>query len=112
MGNDSEETMITAEEKQSSEWPCSPQEIVEMLCKGSLPEIYNTVLYTVHEKYVTNKYGHAKTESSQLSTKIRSTACDWQTLLKEKNAKYFLTGLKVRRLTVRKEVVQMLNKLN
>ena len=41
-----------------------------MLYKGSLPEIYNTILYTVHEKYVTNKYGHAKTESSQLSTKI------------------------------------------
>ena len=54
-----------------------------MLYKGSLPEIYNTILYPVHEKFVTNKYGHAKTESSQLSTKIRSMACDWQTLLKK-----------------------------
>ena len=76
--------MITAEENQSSEWPYSPQEIVEMLYKGSLSEIYNTVLYTVHEKYVTNKYGHAKTESSQLSTKIWSMACDWRTLLKKR----------------------------
>ena len=83
-GNDSEETKRTAEEKQSSEWPCSPQEIVEMLYKGSLPEIYNTFLYTVDEKYVTNKYGHAKTEFSQLSTKIRSMACDWKTLLKKR----------------------------
>ena len=35
-----------------------------------------TIFYTVHEKYVTNKYGHAKTESSHLNTKIWSMTCD------------------------------------
>ena len=39
---------ITAEEKQTPEWPYSPREIVEMLDKGPLPEIYNTVLYNVY----------------------------------------------------------------
>ena len=63
---------ITAEEKQSPEWLYSPQEIVEMLDKGPLPKIYNTIFYTVYGKYVTDKYGHVKTGSSQLSTKIWS----------------------------------------
>ena len=39
---------ITAEDKQSSEWTYSPQEIFEMLGKGPLPEIYNTIVYSVH----------------------------------------------------------------
>ena len=53
---------ITAEEKQSPEWPYSPEEIVEMLDKGPLPEIYNTTFYIIHGKYITNKYGYAKTK--------------------------------------------------
>ena len=55
---------IAAEEKQSSEWPYNPQDIIEMLNKERLSGIYNTIFYTIHEKYVTNKYGYAKTESS------------------------------------------------
>ena len=55
---------IAAEQKQSSEWPYSPQDIIEMLDKERLSGIYNTIFYTIHEKYVTNKYGYAKTESS------------------------------------------------
>ena len=55
---------IAAEEKQSSEWPYNPQDIIEMLDKERLSGIYNTIFYTIHEKYVTNKYGYAKTESS------------------------------------------------
>ena len=43
---------ITAEEKQSPEWPYSPQELAELLDKGPLPEIYNTIFYIVHGKYV------------------------------------------------------------
>ena len=70
--------MITAEEKQSSEWLYSPQEIVEILDKESLPEIYNAIFYTVPGKHVT------KTQSSQLSTKIWFMACDWGALLKKK----------------------------
>ena len=38
--------------------------IVEMLDKEPLPEIYNTIFYTVYGKYATNKYGYAKIESS------------------------------------------------
>ena len=69
---------IAAEEKQSSEWPYSPQDIIEMLDKERLSGIYNTIFYTIHEKYVTNKYGYAKTESSQLSIKIWFMAFDWE----------------------------------
>ena len=54
---------ITAEEKQNPELPYSPQEIVEMLDKGPLLEIYNTIFCTIYGKYVANKYGYAKTES-------------------------------------------------
>ena len=50
-------------------------EIVEMLDKGPLPKIYNAIFYTVHGKYVTNKYGYIKAETSQLSTKIWSMVC-------------------------------------
>ena len=45
---------ITTEKKQSSTWPYSPQKTVEMLNKESLLEIYNTIFYTIHGKYVTN----------------------------------------------------------
>ena len=38
-----EENEITAEEKQSPEWFYSPQAIVEMLDKGLLPQIQNTI---------------------------------------------------------------------
>ena len=34
---------ITAEEKQSTEWAYCPQEIVEMLDKVPVPEIYSTI---------------------------------------------------------------------
>ena len=73
--------MITAEEKQSSEWLYNPQEIVEILDKESLPGIYNAIFYTVPGKHVT------KTQSSQLSTKIWFMACDWGALLKKKKKK-------------------------
>ena len=40
-------------------------------------------------------------------------ACDWEALLKqEKNAKHLLTGLVIHKLTGRKEVLQLLSKLN
>ena len=39
--------------------------------------------------------------------------CDWEALLKkEKNSKHLLTGLAIHTLTGKREVVQMLNKLN
>ena len=56
----------------------------EMLYKGLSSEIYNTIFYTVHKKYVTNKYGHAKIESSHLNTEIWTMTCDWETLLKRR----------------------------
>ena len=38
-----EENETTAEEKQNPEWLYSPQVIIEMLDKGLLPEIQNTI---------------------------------------------------------------------
>ena len=40
-------TEITTEEKRNPGWSYSPQEIVQMLDKGPLPEIYNTNFCTV-----------------------------------------------------------------
>ena len=74
---------ITAEKKQRSEWPYSLQDIVEMLVKGPLPEIYNTIFFTVYGKYITYKEGYAKTDDYLWSTKIWSMACDWEALLKK-----------------------------
>ena len=72
----------------------SPQEIVEMLEKGPLTEIYNTIFYTVHRKQVTYKYGYAKTDEYLWSTKIWSMACDWKALSKkDKNAKHLLPDI-------------------
>ena len=45
---------ITTEKEQSPTWPYSPRKTVEMLDKESLLEIYNTIFYTVHGKYVAN----------------------------------------------------------
>ena len=73
-----------------------------MLDKGRLPEIYNIIFYTVHGKYATIKYGYAKRESSELSTKIWFMACNWEALLKI-FLKHLLTGLTIQRLTGRKE---------
>ena len=61
---------ITAEEKQTLNGFTFLKRLLRCWDKGPLPEIYNTIFYTVHRKYVTNKYGYAKTEYSQLSTKI------------------------------------------
>ena len=41
-------TKINIKEKQSPGWPYSSKEIVEVLDKGLLPEIYNTIFYTIH----------------------------------------------------------------
>ena len=72
----------------------SPQEIVEMLEKGPLTEIYNKIFYTVYRKQVTYKYGYAKADEFLWSTKIGSMAFDWKALLKkDKNAKHLLTDV-------------------
>ena len=39
-------TKINIEEKQSPGWPYSSKEIVEMLDKGLLPEIYNFLYHS------------------------------------------------------------------
>ena len=75
-GNGFEKNEDACRERKSPEWPYSPQKIVEMLDKVSLPTIYKTIAYTFYGKLVTNKYIYAKTESSQLSTRILSMTCD------------------------------------
>ena len=101
------------QEEKEIEWPYSPEELVRMLDKGPLPELYNAIYYTVNGNFKLNKYGYAETPSSNLATKLWAMACDWENLLsKEKSAKQLITGLTVHRLTGRKDVIQMLHKLN
>ena len=60
-----------------------------------------------------NEHGYAGTESKSQAVKIWSTASDWESLITgEKNGKQIVTGSLIGRLTGRKDVVVMLNKLN
>ena len=52
--------------------------------KGCHLKFITQLFDTVHKKYVTNKYGHAKIESSHLNTEIWTMTCDWETLLKKR----------------------------
>ena len=60
-----------------------------------------------------NQYGYAKTLSSDFGAKIWAMAFDWENLLTPgRNGKQLITGLTIHRLTGRKDVIQMLHKLN
>ena len=74
---------------------------------------YNAIYYSVKGHLKLNQYGYAETLSSDFETKIWAMACDWENLLTlGRNGKQLIAGLTIHRLTGRKDVIQMLHKLN
>ena len=101
------------EDEKKSEWSYNPEELIRMLVRGPLPEIYNAIYYSVKGHLKLNQYGYAETLSSDFGTKIWTIACDQENyLIPGRNGKQLITGLKIHRLTGRKDVIQMLHKLN
>ena len=81
--------------------------------RGPLPEMYNAIYYSVQGYLKLNPYGYAETLSSDFGTKTWAMACDLENLLTPgRNGKQLITGLIIHRLIGRKDVVQMLHKLN
>ena len=103
------ESRVEAEKK----WPCTPDELIEMLDRGPLKEIYNFIYVLINPSYEVNEYGYAITRSRPIATKVWSMASDWESFLtKERAAKQTVAGLTVHRLTSSKEVLSILHKLN
>ena len=100
------------------QWPCTPEEIIDRLDRGPLDrgplkELYNVIYATIDDNFKVNEYGYAKTPSNQVATKVWSLASDWEALVvpKNKSGKQIVSGLTLHRLTGRKDVVIMMNKL-
>ena len=103
------ETRVDGERK----WPYTPDELIEMLDRGPLKEIYNVIYASINPAYKVNEYGYAITRSRPVATKIWSMASDWESLLtKERTVKQAVAGMTVHRLTSSKEVLSILHKLN
>ena len=86
-----------------------------MLDRGPLPEIYNAIYYSIKGHLKLNQYVeiYAEILSSDFGTKIWAMACDWENLpTPGRNGKQLIIGLTIHLLTGRKDVIQMLRKLN
>ena len=100
-------------EKESlNDWPMSPEDLIDKMDSGPLPEIYNAIYYSMHEKGTLNGYGYAVTPQNQ-ATKIWSLACDWESLVSRKRSpKQIALGLVLHRITGNKEAINILHKSN
>ena len=68
------------EDQKKFEWTYNPEELMGMLDRGPLPEIYNAIYYTVKDHLKLNQNSYAESLSSDFKTKW-ATACDWENLL-------------------------------
>ena len=59
------ETRVDRERK----WPYTPYELIEMLDRGPLKEIYNVSCASINPAYKVNEYGYAITRSRPVSYK-------------------------------------------
>jgi len=95
------------------QWPCTLEELIDRLDRGPLKELYNVIYATIDDNFKVNEYGYAKTRSNQVATKVWSLASDWEALVvpKNKSGKQIVSGLTLHRMTGRKDVAIMMNKL-
>ena len=103
------------ENEKKFEWPYNLEELMGMLDRGPLPEIYNAIYYSIKGHLKLNQYVeiYAEILSSDFGTKIWAMACDWENLpTPGRNGKQLIIGLTIHLLTGRKDVIQMLRKLN
>lgn len=92
--------------------PDDPESLLDRFKDGPLPDLYNAIYATMYSRFSVNEHGYAKTDSSNIATKIWSLALDWQSLItRTANAKQAMLGLTVHRLTGSKEAAQTLHSL-
>ena len=58
-----------------------PEELMGMLDRGPLPDIYSAIYYSVKGCLKLNHYGYTETLPSDFGTKIWTMACGWGNLL-------------------------------
>ena len=67
--------------KKASDFPYTPEGLIENLNKGPLPDLYNVIYLTINDTCSLNEHGYAVTTSKNLASKIWSTAYDWEALI-------------------------------
>ena len=70
-----------SENEKKFEWQYNPEELMGMLERGPLPEIYSVIYYLVKSHLKFNQYGCTEFLSTDFGTKIWTMACDWGNLL-------------------------------
>ena len=99
--------------KKASDFPYTPEGLIENLNKGPLPDLYNVIYLTIKDTCSLNENGYAVTTSKNLSSKIWSTAYGWEALITgQKNPKQVLMGMTIHRITAGKEVANYLHPAN
>ena len=80
-------------------WPLTPDELLSKLDSGPLPDLYNTIYYSIHDRRKLNEYGYIETSQTE-ATKIWSIASDWESLVtKKRSPKQIILGLVLHRIT-------------
>ena len=67
--------------QQKSEWPLSPEELMVVLDKGPIPQLYNAIYHILKDDGKQNKYGYCITSSQLAAEKIWSLASDRESLI-------------------------------
>lgn len=93
-------------------WPYSPDELLDLLDKGAIKELYNVIYAMLDKKLKLDAEEYAIT-SQQVAIKIWSMPSDWESLLtKSYTAKQIVTGTTLHRMTGRKEATKTLHNMN
>ena len=94
------------------EQPYTPDQMIESLYNGPMPELYNT-FYAIKygPNFKINEYGYAITHSANIANKIWSIASDWQGLITIIDTpKQMVLLLSLHRITGSKESVNYIHK--
>ena len=84
---------------EAERWPLTPDELLSKLDSGPLPDLYNTIYYSVHDRGKLNEYGYIETSQTE-ARKIWSIASDWESLVtRKRNPKQIILGLVLHRIT-------------
>ena len=81
-------------------WPLTPDELLAKLDTGPLPELYNSIYFSIHERGELNQYGYAITSHTK-AAKIWSLASDWESIItKQRTPKQIILGMVLHRNTL------------
>ena len=103
-------------DEEHTSFPMKPNELVEELHKGPIPELYNAIYMTLNGSGAINKHGYCGTNSSNLANKIWALASDWEALLLRqptyRNPKQVLLAVFLYRIARSKALLTFVNKSN